>query len=62
MSDEPQLFHNLLTRDALLIYKGIAHSLEGPYSSREEAQRAADELIRRLEPEETDAESGDNGR
>jgi hypothetical protein len=59
VTQEPQLFHNMLTRDALLIHRGIAHSLEGPYASREEAERAAEELIRRLESEEADSENGD---
>jgi hypothetical protein len=49
-----QLFYNLLTQDALLIYNGVAHSLDGPFRSREDAERAAEELIRRLEEQELD--------
>lgn len=56
MSADQQLFYNLLTRDALFIYDGVAHSLEGPYQSREEAERAAEELIKRLEEQEFDGQ------
>jgi hypothetical protein len=44
-----ELFFNLLTRNALVIYKGVAHILDGPYSSREEAELAAADLIARVE-------------
>ena len=36
-----ELFYNLVTRDALVVYRDVAHRLEGPFSSREEAQLAA---------------------
>ena len=52
--ENQQLFYNLVTRDALLIYDGVAHSLEGPFQSREDAERAAEELIERLEDQELD--------
>lgn len=51
---ERQLFYNLVTRDALLIYRGVAHALDGPFSSREEAERAAEELIKRLNKQKRD--------
>ena len=43
-----ELFYNLVTRDALLIHSGVAHSLEGPFDSREDAERAAEVLVERL--------------
>jgi len=51
-----QLFYNLVTRDALLIYDGVAHSLEGPFQSREDAERAAEELIERLDDQRFDTQ------
>lgn len=48
MLDEPKLFFNLVTRDALLILDGQAHLLEGPFSSREDAEYASEQLIGRL--------------
>jgi len=55
---DQQLFYNLVTRDALLICEGVAHLLDGPFNSREDAEAAASELISRLEETETaDAES-----
>lgn len=51
-----QLFYNLLTRDALLIYSGVAHPLEGPYDTREDAERAAEELISRLDEDDQPSE------
>lgn len=44
-----ELFFNLLTRDAFVIYRGVGHTLAGPYASREEAELAAADLIRRIE-------------
>lgn len=55
---ETQLFYNLVTRDALLIYDAAARLLEGPFDSREEAERAAEELVGQLEtdrPKEAEA-------
>ena len=52
MPADQQLFYNLVTKDALLIHNGVAHSFEGPFRSRGEAERAAEELIRRLEEQE----------
>jgi hypothetical protein len=54
---DQQLFYNLVTRDALLIYDGVARPLEGPYQSREEAEAAAAELIQRLLDDGTNPES-----
>jgi hypothetical protein len=48
MLDEPKLFFNLVTRDALLIADGQAHLLEGPFSSREDAERASKQFIEHL--------------
>jgi hypothetical protein len=56
-----QLFYNLLTRDALLIYNGVAHALDGPYDSRDEAERAAEELIKRLDEDEQNSEREHRG-
>jgi hypothetical protein len=56
MLDEPKLFFNLLTRDALLIFDGQAHLLEGPFSSREDAEYASEQLIDRLAKDETAAD------
>jgi hypothetical protein len=52
MFRERQLFYNHVTQNALLIYRGVAHSLEGPFNSREEADRAAAELVTRIEESE----------
>lgn len=57
MTTAPQLFYNLLTRDALLVHNGVAHPLEGPFDSREEAERAAEELIGRLDGHDLPAEN-----
>lgn len=57
MQVDEQLFYNLVTRDALLIYDGVARPLEGPYQSREEAEVAAAELIQRLLNDAANAES-----
>lgn len=46
-----QLFYNLVTRDALLLHDEKAYPLEGPFQSRDEAEREARELIERLEDE-----------
>jgi hypothetical protein len=46
---DQELFYNLVTRDALLIHSGVAHSLEGPFDSREDAERAAEVLVDRLQ-------------
>lgn len=54
MPESQQLFYNLVTRDALLIHDGVAHPLEGPFQSREEAERAAEELVKRLADRELD--------
>jgi hypothetical protein len=48
MLDDPKLFFNLLTRDALLIFDEQAHLLEGPFASREDAESASRQLIARL--------------
>ena len=56
MPESRQLFYNLVTRDALLIYDGVAHSLEGPFQSREDAERAAEELIERLDDQRFDTQ------
>lgn len=48
MADQ-ELFYNLVTRDALLIHGGVAHALEGPFDSRDDAERAAEVLIVRLQ-------------
>lgn len=56
MLDEPKLFFNLVTRDALLIFDGQAHLLEGPFSSREAAEYASEQLIDRLAKDETAAD------
>ena len=55
MLDDPKLFFNLVTRDALLIFDGQAHLLEGPFLSREDAERASEELMGRISSEETAA-------
>jgi hypothetical protein len=57
MLDDPKLFFNLVTRDALLIFEGQAHLLEGPFSSREEAESAGEELMERISKEAS--ETGD---
>jgi hypothetical protein len=54
--ESQQLFYNLVTRDALLIHDGVAHPLEGPFQSREDAERAAEELVKRLEDQDFDAQ------
>jgi len=46
-----QVFYNLLTKDALLIYDEQAHPLVGPFASKRDAEQAAAELIERLERE-----------
>lgn len=46
---DQRLFYNILTRDALLIHRGVAHLLDGPYGSREDAETAAAELMTRLD-------------
>lgn len=51
---ETQLFYNLVKRDALLICDAAARHLEGPFDSREEAERAAEELVERLETDRPD--------
>ena len=56
MPESQQLFYNLVTRDALLIHDGVAHPLEGPFQSREDAERAAEELVKRLEDQDFDAQ------
>ena len=56
MPESQQLFYNLVTRDALLIHDGVAHPLEGPFQSREDAERAAEELVKRLEDQGFDAQ------
>ena len=48
MLNEPKLFFNLVTRDALLIFDGQAHLLEGPFSSREDAEYASERFMERL--------------
>lgn len=48
MKDDTKLFFNLLARDALLIFEGEAHLLEGPFSSREDAERASEQLMARI--------------
>lgn len=53
-----ELFYNLVTRDALLIHGGVAHSLAGPFQSREDAERAAEALISQLREAETGKDSG----
>jgi hypothetical protein len=53
-----ELFYNLVTQDALLIHGGVAHPLAGPFRSREDAERAADELIFRLRENEARKDSG----
>ena len=53
MLDDTKLFFNLVTRDALLIFEGQAHLLDGPFSSREDAERAGEELMERISNEET---------
>jgi hypothetical protein len=58
MLDEPKLFFNLVTRDALLIADGQAHLLEGPFSSREDAERASEQFIEHL----AQNSAGDAGR
>ena len=55
MLDDPKLFFNLVTRDALLIFDGQAHLLEGPFLSREDAERASEELMDRITSEEKEA-------
>lgn len=56
---ERELFYNLVTRDALLIHSGVAHALEGPFDSRNDAERAAEVLIDRLQmPDEHDSAQG----
>lgn len=49
MLEDRQLFYNLLVGDALLIYRGVAYPFEGPFGSKEDAERAADDLIERLD-------------
>ena len=49
MLRDQELFYNLVTRDALFIHGGVAYPLAGPFSSREEAERAAEALIGRLQ-------------
>jgi|EndMetStandDraft_7_1072992.scaffolds.fasta_scaffold2077459_1 hypothetical protein len=51
MLDDPKLFFNLVTRDALLIFEGQAHLLEGPFSSREDAESASEQLMERISKE-----------
>lgn len=51
MLDDPKLFFNLVTRDALLIFEGKAHLLEGPFSSREDAESASEQLMERISKE-----------
>lgn len=51
-----ELFYNLVTRDALLIHSGVAHTLAGPFQCREDAEQAAEALIKRLH--DLDAKGG----
>jgi hypothetical protein len=50
------LFHNLVTKTALLIYNETAYSLDGPFSSREDAEEHAANLISKLSAESKTAE------
>jgi hypothetical protein len=43
-----ELIFDLVTRDALVIIDGKIHRLDGPFSTREDAATAADELKLRL--------------
>lgn len=62
MLDEPKLFFNLVTRDALLIADGQAHLLEGPFSSREDAERASEQFIEHLAQNSAGDAGPDNPR
>jgi hypothetical protein len=43
-----ELICDLVTRDALVVIDGKIHRLDGPFSTREDAAAAADELKLRL--------------
>lgn len=62
MLSDRELFYNVVTQDALLIHGGVAHSLAGPFQSREDAERAAEALIFRLHESEAGKDSGSPSR
>jgi hypothetical protein len=43
-----EVIFDVVTRDALLVYDGQIHRLEGPFHSREDAYNAAEEMVTRL--------------
>lgn len=51
MLTNDQLIFDVITRDALLIFNGAIHHLDGPFQSREQAEAAAQVVIGRMASE-----------